>query len=105
MKLARLRLTRDAARQVREAAAWWIKNRPAAPSLFREELAALLGLLRTAPGLGAPYAHRQIKGVRRAPLPTSRYLVYYVHDPSGGEVLVLAVWSALRGRPPRLSRV
>ncbi|XYH99970.1 type II toxin-antitoxin system RelE/ParE family toxin [Sorangium sp. So ce1128] len=103
MKRARIRLTGDAARQARDAAVWWVENRPAAPSLFREELAALLSLLRTAPEVGAPHAHRRIKGVRRAPLPTSRYLVYYVYDPSGGEVLVLAVWSALRGRPPRLS--
>ncbi|AUX20594.1 hypothetical protein SOCEGT47_010660 [Sorangium cellulosum] len=103
MKRARLRLTREAARQAREAAAWWIENRPAAPSLFREELAALLSLLRTAPEAGAPHAHRRIQGVRRVPLPTSRYLVYYVHDPGAEEVLVLAVWSALRGRPPQRS--
>lgn len=49
MKRARIRLTKEAVRQAREAAAWWIENRPAAPSLFREELAALLSLLRTAP--------------------------------------------------------
>ncbi|MDC0682589.1 type II toxin-antitoxin system RelE/ParE family toxin [Sorangium atrum] len=103
MKRARIRLTKEAVRQAREAAAWWIENRPAAPSLFREELAALLSLLRTAPEAGAPHAHRRIKGVRRAPLPTSRYLVYYVVDRESGEVLVLAVWSALRGRPPQLS--
>ncbi|WP_437836844.1 type II toxin-antitoxin system RelE/ParE family toxin [Sorangium sp. So ce1153] len=103
MKRARIRLTGDAARQARDAAAWWIENRPAAPWLFREELTALLTLLRTAPEVGAPHAHRRIRGVRRAPLPTSRYLVYYVYDPSAGEVLVLAVWSALRGRPPQLS--
>ncbi|WP_437929217.1 hypothetical protein WMF37_08090 [Sorangium sp. So ce291] len=60
-------------------------------------------MLRTAPEVGAPHAHRRIKGVRRAPLPTSRYLVYYVYDASSGEALALAVWSALRGRPPRLS--
>jgi hypothetical protein len=76
MKRARIRLTKEAVRQAREAAAWWIENRYAAPSLFREELAALLSLLRMAPKAGAPYAHRRIKGVRRAPLPTSRYLVY-----------------------------
>lgn len=103
MKRARIRLTKEAAHQTREAAAWWIENRPAAPSLFREELAALLGLLRTAPEAGAPHAHRRIKGVRRAPLPTTRYLVYYSYDARRGEVLVLAVWSALRGRSPRLA--
>ncbi|WP_437999805.1 type II toxin-antitoxin system RelE/ParE family toxin [Sorangium sp. So ce185] len=103
MKRARVQLTTDAARQTRDAAAWWIENRPAAPSLFREELAALLSLLRAAPDAGAPHAHRRIKGIRRAPLPTTRYLVYYVHDRESGEILVLAVWSSLRGRPPRLS--
>jgi plasmid stabilization system protein ParE len=87
IKRTRVRFTRDAARQVREAAAWWVKNRPAAPSLFHQELAALFALLRTAPEMGAPHAHRRIRGVRRVPLPTSRYLVYYVHDPSIGEIL------------------
>jgi plasmid stabilization system protein ParE len=105
MKRARLRLTPDAARQVREAAAWWVENRPLAPSMFREELATLFGLLRTSPEAGTLHAHRRIPGVRRAPLLKTRYLVYYVHDPAAGEVLVLAVWSALRGRAPRLSRI
>jgi hypothetical protein len=104
MTRARIRLTKVAARQAREAAAWWIENRREAPSLFRQELAALFGLLRTAPEMGEPYPHRRIKGVQRAPLPTSRYMIFYVYDPELVEVLVLAFWSTLRGRPPRLSR-
>jgi plasmid stabilization system protein ParE len=104
MSRARIRLTPDAARQVREVAAWWIKSRPSAPALFRKELAALLSLLRDAPDVGAPYPHRRLEGVRRSPLPRSRYLVYYVHDTSKGEVLVLAVWSAIRGKGPPLAK-
>jgi plasmid stabilization system protein ParE len=104
MKRVRIRFTKKAARQVREVAAWWIEHRPSAPSLFRKELASLLGLLKAAPETGALHPHRRIKSVRRSPLPTSRYLVYHVYDPLAGEVLVLCIWSALRGRSPELSR-
>jgi plasmid stabilization system protein ParE len=103
MKRVRTRLTPYAARQVKEVAAWWIENRPLAPALFRKELAALLALLRTAPEVGAPFRHRRLQGVRRTPLVRSRYLVYYVYDAARAEILVLAVWSALRGRSPPLS--
>jgi len=47
---------------------------------------------------------REIPGVRRILLSQSRYHVYYVHDEKRGEVLVLAIWSAVRGRGPRVRR-
>ena len=33
-------------------------------------------------------------------LPATRYHVYYVHELDRGQCIVLAVWSAVRGRGP-----
>jgi plasmid stabilization system protein ParE len=95
-----VRFSPQALSQAQAAHAWWRKNRPRAPRLFRDELAEALELLRTAPTAGAPYPHRRLRDVRRVILQRSRYYVYYVMGP--GEVTILAVWSALRGRAPRL---
>jgi plasmid stabilization system protein ParE len=61
-------------------------------------------MLAVTPEAGALYPHRRVQGVRRAVLPRSRYLVYYVYERALGEVAVLALQSALRGRGPRLRR-
>lgn len=45
-----------------------------------------------------------MKGVQRLFLPGTRYHVYYVHDAEAREVVVLAIWSALRGKGPPLRR-
>lgn len=86
--------------QVKAAHAWWKKNRPSAPRMFRDELAEALQLLRTSPGAGTPYPHRRLRDVRRLVLLNARYYLYYVTGPN--RVTILAVWSSLRGRAPRL---
>lgn len=97
---ARVSITPEAEEQAEQAAEWWEGNRPAAPMLFVEEFSGALDLLTSAPDVGRRYLHVGIPGLRRLLLPATRYHVYYVHE--GGVCLVLAVWSALRGRPPRL---
>lgn len=89
---------------VREIDRWWVANRPSAPNLFHDEFLASLGLLRSAPEIGQPQRHRRLHGLRRLSLPSTQYHVYYLHDPQDNDVLILAVWSALRGhRPPLVS--
>jgi plasmid stabilization system protein ParE len=99
MKVA-IHFSPQALAHVQAAHAWWKMNRPSAPRLLRDELAEALGLLRTAPKAGAPYPHRRLRDVRRIVLQSTRYYLYYVVDSEG--VTILAVWSALRGRAPRL---
>lgn len=65
----------------------------------------MLDLLAMAPDTGALHPHRRIPEVRRALLPRTRYHVYYVHDIERDEVVVLALWSALRRRAPPLRQV
>ena len=80
---------------------WWLENRSAAPSLFSEELAAIFELLESVPHIGRSYRHPTVENVRRVLLRSTRYHVYYVvHDDA---VIVLAVWSAVRGSGPDLA--
>ena len=86
--------------QVRVASAWWRKNRRAAPTLFDDELAAVVALLESGPLLTRVFDEVGGKVVRKARLPRTRYAVYY----TVGEDLVTvhAVWHAARGSGPPL---
>jgi plasmid stabilization system protein ParE len=79
---------------------WWRANRPAAPALFAEELTEAMVLLAASPEMGRRYRHPRIPELRRIILRASRYHVYYVL--ADDLVTVLAVWSAVRGRGPKL---
>jgi plasmid stabilization system protein ParE len=98
-----VRTTQEADVQIEAVAAWWKANREAAPDLFGDELAGAVELLTHAPDLGKPVRHKRIPGLRRLLLPATRYHVYYVHEMEADEVVVLAVWNAVRGRSPRLT--
>lgn len=98
----RVERTRRARAQAKAAHAWWKANRTASPELFRQEFREAVELMASSPGVGTPYPDAGIPGLRRLILPKTRFHVYYVHDPMADYVLVVAVWSALRGRPPEL---
>jgi len=100
MKPNRVLLVPEAREQARVIAAWWRENRPQAPRLFEEELSHALALLAGASKVGHPYPHPRRRGVRRLLLRSTRYHVYY--RTQGDEVVVLAIWSALRGTGPDL---
>ena len=101
---ARVWFTPRAAVQLAKVDEWWRSNRLAAPRLFDDEIRAAIALLAATPETGRSHAHRQIHGLRRLYLSGTRYHVYYVHDAEAREVVVLAVWSALRGKGPPLRR-
>jgi plasmid stabilization system protein ParE len=95
-----IRLSRQAAAQIEAAAAWWLKNRPAAPGAIRTDLEEILSLLAEHPGIGTPATKSRIKGLRRIYLSRIRYYVYYRER---GDILeVLAFWHASRGQTPRI---
>lgn len=68
--------------------------------LFVDELDAVLEQVRRDPSLGTPYDAATNEFVRRARLPKTDYFVYYTVEPDA--VFVVAVWSARRGRQPKL---
>lgn len=91
-----------AEQQVCAIDAWWRENRPAAPMLFVEELAAAIDLIASAPRIGRRRQHKSIPGLRRTLLRATRYHLYYAPSADESQLFVLAVWSALRGRGPAL---
>jgi plasmid stabilization system protein ParE len=93
-------VTPEAQDQARTIDDRWRKERPAAPDLFLEELAAAFALLSSTPLAGRRYRHATVADVRRVLLRSSRYHVYY--RPRDEDIVVLAVWSAVRGSGPEL---
>jgi plasmid stabilization system protein ParE len=68
-------VTPEADANIREIDAWWRAHRPAAPDLFREELAQGFLTIRTLPHMGRSIRHPLVRGARRVVLRTSRYHV------------------------------
>ncbi|WP_422723945.1 type II toxin-antitoxin system RelE/ParE family toxin [Hyalangium rubrum] len=100
----RVFFTPRAQAQALEAAEWWRIHRPTAPELLEAELTTALRLLAELPELGRRYPHPRVTGVRRLLMPRTRYHLYYAHDAEEAAVLILAVWSAVRGRGPALRK-
>ena len=97
----KLRLSDHAQRDIDTIDAWWREHRPAAPLLFRQELRAAIQQIETNPESGTPYLGAK-KPYRRVVLPKSRYLLYYEYDKATGVLAVASIWSARRGRGPKL---
>lgn len=94
----KVELSAEAQAQIDRIDAWWRENRPTAPGLFLEKLEAALRTLAERPAVAVRYAPKQ--GVRRLLLGRTRHHPYVVLEPAKG--YVVAVWSAYRGRGPRL---
>jgi plasmid stabilization system protein ParE len=88
----------EAKAEVARIDAWWRANRRAAPDLFISELDRVTLALEDNPALGVRYEPKP--GVRRMLLRQTRYHLYFVEEVE--RVLVVAVWSAYRGRGPSL---
>jgi plasmid stabilization system protein ParE len=95
----RVELSDEAHAQVKEIDAWWRANRLAAPDLFTTELGNALTMLERTPTLGSPY-EAGTKRVRRLLLRRTHYHLYFVEEDD--RLFVVAVWSAFRGRAPKL---
>ena len=96
----RVVVTPEAYQQALTINTWWRAERTAAPQLFSQELADALDLIGSVPQAGRRYPHLTLPDVRRVLLRSSRYHVYYkTHEDA---VIILAVWSAIRGSGPEL---
>jgi plasmid stabilization system protein ParE len=95
----KVELSQEADGQAREIDAWWRENRHAAADLFTEELDRALFTLGEMPTLGTTY-QAGARAVKRLLLPRTHYHLYFVQETE--RVYVLAVWSAFRGRAPKL---
>lgn len=95
-----VRTTPDANLQLLEVELWWATNRDKAPDLFERELERTFDLIGRYPAAGKPYPHPTEANVRRLLMVESEFFVFYREEEH--EVVVLAVWSAVRGRGPDL---
>lgn len=91
-----------ARRHLSEVNAWWIENRPAMATRVTDEAQRLLMLLADLPNTGALYEKRKGHEVRRLRLQSTPYYLYYIVNDEHREVLVVAIWSAMRGDGPPL---
>jgi len=73
-----------------------------APGLFVEELAEAERALTTLPESGELWRIRRKRTIRRRLLEKTAQHLYYVYSREREEVLVLMLWSARRGRGPKL---
>lgn len=97
----KIELTARAVRDAERRAAWWRRERPAAPQLFEDELRVALDLLRAEPEAGSTYPSRYGRPYRRLLLSRSRHHVYYrVVAPD--RLVVIAIWNAVARRGPAL---
>lgn len=91
-----------AAKQIRAAAEWWVKNRLKAPAAFAEDLESAFTLIQELPYAGEAIPHSRISGVRRVLLGRVQYHLYYIASTQQHVVEVLALWHTSRGSSPRL---
>jgi len=98
-----LRIAPEAEAQITEIDRWWRTNRAAAPGLFLDELAIAFDLIVRLPGAGRRHQVAGVPGARRLLLRATRYHVYYA-PLDERTLVVLAVWSAVRGSGPDLRR-
>jgi len=97
-----LTLSPRAIREAERCARWWYEHRPASRMLFDEELGRALDQIRGAPDLGGVFqSRRNGREYRRVLMPRTRTHVYYRVE-GVDQVRVVAIWSAVRGRGPRL---
>ena len=94
--------TPDADAQIAELATWWREHRPAARHLFDNEIRRVWHVLAESPKVGELHRVADIPGLRRLRLRKTPYHVYYVPRPEHADVVVLAVWSGMRGEGPAL---
>jgi plasmid stabilization system protein ParE len=92
----------EAEAQLREIDAWWIANRPAAPTLFVDEFERCITLLDSSPDIGTSFHRTSIPGVRRLVMKKTKHVIYYVHDENNAVVYIVAVWGTPKGSDPVL---
>lgn len=81
----------EAAAEVTAIAAWWHKNRPAAPGLFQQELKQALLNVAAYPEIGVRAKMPADPDVRAVLLRRSSYLVFYDVDHDAMEIQVVRV--------------
>lgn len=94
----------EAATEVLKIAAWWHEHRPAAPTLFEDELRRALAKAASYPAIGAVVRPRRGPSARALVLQRSGYVVIYDVDEEASVIQVLRVRHGRRRPLARLKR-
>jgi hypothetical protein len=86
-----------------EAQTWWVANRHDAAGLMSEELTAAFDELPEVAESLPRFRRVGLRDIRRHFLPRVHRHIYF-HISTDGNVVVLAVWGAVRGLLPRLRK-
>ena len=100
MKAWAVRFTPEAAAQAEAADRWWRQNRAGSADPFANELRSAVELVARAPGGTTVPEPSSARGQACAAAP-QRFHIYYVQQED--VVVVVAVWSAVRGEGPPLT--
>ena len=96
----KVELSAEAQAQVEKIDSWWRRHRQLSPDLFTQELEGAFRALGEVPTLGVRYEAGR-PSVRRLLLRRSHYHLYFVQE-RDDRLYIVAVWSAFRGRGPKL---
>ena len=97
-----VRLAKRALREAVEVFDWWKENRPLATTLFADEYRAAVQLLIEVPEAGVVSPSHPGKNIRRLLLRSTKYHLYYRYDAAKPELVILCVWNAIGGKPPKI---
>ena len=86
MTQSRVSVSAVAKRQIRQAVAWWQRNRIKAPSALRDELRDAFELLSRHPLAGRLIDEPEFRDVRRLSLNRTHYFLFYEVEES--EVII-----------------
>ena len=84
---------------IERGAAWWRRHRDKAPRKFHLELERVFAKIQAYPEIGVRQVSRRIAGLRRYPIRSIRFTLWYVLTDDTIEILALNHGAK---RPPRL---
>lgn len=97
-----LRVGKRAQKQAEKMEAWWVENRPDAPTLFVDELEETFRYICDVRSAGVRWPTPRRPNLRRILMPRTNNHVYFVIDEASETVRVHAVWGAPKGSTPKL---
>jgi len=98
----KLRVGKRAQQQANKMEAWWVENRPEAPTLFLDELEETFRYICNDKNAGVRWPTPRRPNLRRILMSRTKNHVYFVIDEATDTVHVHAVWGAPKGRTPKL---
>lgn len=98
----KLRIGKRAQQQADRIEAWWVDRRPAAPTLFTDELEQTFRDICERPGAGVSWPTTRRPQLRRILMFRTENHVYFEIDDDTQTVHVVSVWGGPRGQLPKL---